>query len=202
MKDRYKNICGVVLAGGKSSRYKGKNKAFLGIEKETFYDKTIRILEYIFEEIIVITNTTEGFPDDKIPKYNDIIKDIGPLGGIHSALTNAKGFDAIFIVAVDMPFLNEEIIRAMAKSFNEQEIDILIPLVGSNIEPLSAIYSKNIEEKLNEYLRTTNNFSIRSFFKKANTKFFEIEATEMNKKAFFNINSQDDYNAHMNQSNS
>ena len=74
MKKKFNTICGVVLAGGKCSRYKGKNKAFLQIEEETFYDKSIRILQNVFEKIITITNCTDGFPDNNIPKYNDIIK--------------------------------------------------------------------------------------------------------------------------------
>lgn len=202
MKTKFKNICGVVLAGGKCSRYEGENKAFLKIEKETFYDKTTHLLANIFDEVIVITNSTDGFPVDNIPKYKDIIKDIGPLGGIHTALTNAKGVEAIFIVAVDMPFLNGDIIREMTTTFNRQKMDILIPKVGHHIEPLSAIYSVNILEKLSEYLNTTSNYSIRSFFKKVDTKFFELKGTFINKKSFFNINSQDDYDAHINESNS
>jgi len=193
VEERFKNICGVVLAGGKCSRYEGKNKAFLEIEEETFYDKSLRILGNIFEDIIVITNCTDGFPDDKIPKYADIIKDIGPLGGIHSALSNSKDAKAIFIIASDMPCINEDIIREMTKTFLKQKVDILIPRIDNNLEPLFAIYSKKILLSLNDYLKTTKVFSIRSFFKKANTAYFDIEATEKNRQAFLNINSQNDY---------
>ncbi len=202
MKERFKNICGVILAGGKGSRYEGKNKAFLKIEDKTFYNKTISLLETIFDELIVITNSSDEFPKDNILKYQDIIKDIGPLGGIHTALSYAKGFDAIFIVAVDMPFLNEDIIRDMVIAFNQQDTDILVPLIGKNIEPLSAIYSLSIFERLNEYLNSTNNFSIRCFFNMVNTKFFELEASVINKKSFFNINSQLDYNEYIKKSRS
>jgi len=200
VKGKYKNICGVILAGGKCSRYEGKNKAFLQVKDVTFYNKTTRLLENIFEEVIVITNHSDDFPNDNIPKYQDIRKNIGPLGGIHSALSNTKSTDAIFIVAIDMPFLNEDVIRKMLEAYTQQEVDILIPIIGNNIEPLSAIYSINILEKLNEYLNTTNNFSIRSFFKIVNTKFFELETNVFNKKSFININSQDDYDKYINPS--
>ncbi len=197
MKNKYKNICGIVLAGGKNSRYKGKDKTFLKIEQQTFYDKIIHILGNIFDELIVITNSPDDFPKDNIPKHEDIIKDIGPLGGIHTALSKAKGADAIFIVAIDMPFINEEIIRKMATIFTQQDVDILIPKIKNNIEPLHAIYSTGILEKLNDYLKTTNVFSIRSFFKNINTKFFELEDTLINKRFFLNINSQDDYDKYI-----
>ena len=35
----------------------------------------------------------------------DIVPDCGPLGGIHAALTAARG-DAVFVAACDMPFLS------------------------------------------------------------------------------------------------
>jgi len=198
VKNKYKNIIGVVLAGGKNSRFNGKEKIFLKIEKQTFYDKAINILKNNFEKIIVITNSSNDFPKDNIPKYKDIIQNIGPLGGIHAALTNAKTADAIFIVAVDMPFIDDKILRKMAELFTKQDVDILIPRISENIEPLFAIYSTSILEKLNEYLSTSKVFSIRSFFEKVNAKFFELEATKKNKKAFININSKEDYNKHIN----
>lgn len=197
MNSKSENICGVILAGGKCSRYKGKNKAFLKINEITFYDKTKHLLKDLFEEIIIITNCIENFPDDKIPKHQDFVKEIGPLGGIHTALLNARNFDAVFIVAIDMPFLTAEIIHNIISVYNQKKSDILIPIIDGNLEPLTAIYSLNIFNKLNEYLKSTDNFSIRSFFKQVNTEFVELEATPSNKKAFCNINSQSEYDKYI-----
>lgn len=189
------SISAVILAGGKSSRYDGKNKAFLKMDQHTFYHRTISLLEEIFEEIIVITNNPHEFPEDNISKFPDIIKEIGPLGGIHSALTNAKNTNAIFVVAADMPFLSKEIISIMITEFKQQKSDILIPRIENRNEPLHAIYSSKILGKLNNFLQSSSDYSIKSFFKHVNTAWFDLEAHDDIKKAFVNINSQEDYDS-------
>lgn len=194
---KFDTICGVILAGGKNSRYKGQNKAFLEIGQESFYSRTKNVLTAIFTNTILISNAIDSFPKDKIPKYEDIIKEIGPLGGIHSALSHTQDFDAIFIVAVDMPFLNETIIRDMVAAYSQQDVDILVPSIGNNLEPLSAIYSIKILKQLDDYINTTRNFSIRSFLKKVNTKHFELEANAFNVRNFYNINSQSDFDKYI-----
>jgi len=198
MENKDKNIAGVVLSGGKNSRYFGKNKSLLKIEKQTFYDKIVNVLKNNFDDLIVISNSPESLPKDNIPKHKDIIKDIGPIGGIHSALSNAEDVIAVFIVAADMPFINENIIQQMTNFYTNHDIDILIPKIDENIEPMFAIYSTSILDKLNEYLNTTKVYSIRSFFKHVNTKYFEIEAIPDNIKAFININCQEDYEKYVN----
>ena len=189
------SICAVILAGGKSSRYEGKNKAFLKIDQHTFYHRTISLLKEIFEDIIVITNNPHEFPEDNISKFPDIIKKIGPLGGIHSALTNIKEANAVFVFAADMPFLNKEIISKMITEFEQTKSDILIPRITNRIEPLHAIYSSKILDKLNNFLQSSSDYSIRSFFKHVNTEWFDLEAHSDIKKAFININSQQDYDS-------
>jgi len=183
------------LAGGKSSRYDGKNKAFLKIDQHTFYHRTISVLEKIFEEIIVITNNPHEFPKDNISKFPDIFKERGPLGGIHSALTNVKKTDAVFIVAADMPFINKEIISKMITEFKQTKSDILIPRIENRNEPLHAIYSSKILGKLNNFMQSSSDYSIKSFFKHVNTAWFDLEAHDDIKKAFVNINSQNDYDS-------
>jgi len=174
----YNNITAVILAGGYNSRYNGINKAFLEIEGISLYKRTKDRLEKIFSNIIVITNTPEIFPNDGLNKYSDVIKNIGPLGGIHSALSQIKNKEAIFVIAVDMPFLDEEIIRSIVEQYHLINPDILIPRINSLIEPLSAIYKINIFSKLDYYIKNSERFAIRNFFNKVDTKYFDIDKDE------------------------
>lgn len=193
MKEKYKNICGVILAGGKATRYKGQNKALLKIDQETFYNRTSTLLSTIFEDVIVITNKASDFPEDNFLKYADLIKEIGPLGGIHSALTNAPVCEAVFVVAVDMPFISEAIIREICDAYQNNKKDILIPIIKQDKEPLAAVYSKNILGKLNTYLKETSDYSIRSFLKIVNTEYYTLISNTVNIKSFSNINTENDY---------
>ena len=49
MTERDRNICGVILSGGKSRRMAGKDKAFLRIGKKTLLERAIENLDKILE---------------------------------------------------------------------------------------------------------------------------------------------------------
>lgn len=190
---KQKNITAVILAGGNNSRYNGTPKAMLEIAGKTLYQNTKEKLEKIFYEVVLITNSPEIFPDDDCKKYADIYKNIGPLGGIHSALINCKNREAIFVTAVDMPFLNQEIIQKIVAQFQAQDSDILIPRINSDIEPLNAIYKASILDELENFIRNTKRYAIRDFFEKVDTKYIDFKNSDENRKAFTNINTPKEF---------
>ncbi|OFX21060.1 MAG: hypothetical protein A2033_10570 [Bacteroidetes bacterium GWA2_31_9] len=187
------NITAVILAGGNNSRYNGTPKAMLEIAGKTLYQSTKEKLEKIFCEVVLITNSPEIFPDDDCKKYADIYKNIGPLGGIHSALKNCKSQEAIFVTAVDMPFLNVRIIKSIVTQYQAQNSDILIPKINSDIEPLNAIYKTSILDELESFIRNAKRYAIRDFFEKVDTKYIDFENSDENRKAFTNINTPNEY---------
>ena len=78
----------IILAGGKNSRFGGKNKAFIQIENKTIIQRIIDNVGYIFSEIIIVTNSPEDFSGYKQNRIiTDIYKNKGPLAGLHAALT-------------------------------------------------------------------------------------------------------------------
>lgn len=187
------NIGCSILAGGKNSRLGGKDKAFLKINNCTIIENNIYLLEQIFDEIILITNNREKFLflNNNIKIASDIIKDIGPLGGIHSALYHSKK-QALFFTPCDMPFLNKNLIIKLITTFNKCNCDAVVPRINNNIEPLYAIYSRNILKKLQNYINETKKYSIRSFYDKINVNYLDLSDDEINNKTFTNINTPDD----------
>ena len=111
MKKDSVNIAGAILAGGKNSRMGGRDKSFIEIGGTSIIERTIRLFEGIFEEIILVTNSPYAYKDyaGRIIMIEDEIKDAGPLGGIHAALSKTSG-KGVFFVACDMPFLHNDII--------------------------------------------------------------------------------------------
>lgn len=89
------NIAGAILAGGKNSRMGGRDKSFIEIGGTSIIERTIRLFEGIFEEIILATNPSYAYKyyAGRVITIEDEIKDAGPLGGIHAALskTSKKG---------------------------------------------------------------------------------------------------------------
>lgn len=189
------NIGCSILAGGKNSRLGGKNKAFLKINNCSIIENNIYFLEQIFNEIILVTNNKEkySFLNNDIIIVSDIIKNIGPLGGIHSALYHTKN-QALFFTPCDMPFLNKDLILKIINTFKNTDCDAVVPRINKNIEPLYAIYSKNILKKLQNHLNGTKIYSIRKFYEKINVCYLDLIDDEITRKTFININTPDDIN--------
>jgi molybdopterin-guanine dinucleotide biosynthesis protein A len=187
-----KNISGVILAGGANSRFNGITKANVVIGGKTIIDRILVIIEALFSEIIIVTNTPQEFrkySDFKI--VSDVILNKGPLGGIHAAL-KATDNDAVFVFAGDMPVLNANIISRLIDSYASQKYEVMIPSIGNNIEPLHSIYNKSVLPKLEEYLSDNNDYAVRDFIKSVKTGYLNLENSEHNRMAFSNINSPED----------
>ena len=85
----YKDITGIILSGGKSSRM-GLNKSLIELSGKTFIQRTKDLMSGLFENVILITNEPDLYDFLDIESYVDIFKVFGPLGGIHSGLINSK----------------------------------------------------------------------------------------------------------------
>ena len=186
-----KNIAGVVLAGGKNSRYHGFDKSFLKKGKSTFIEHTISTFRELFQEIIIITNQPETYHFIEAIKSKDLIKDIGPLGGIYTAL-KVTTQPAIFVVSCDMPYLDQSMIKQITKEYDSSMHDILMPCIDGEIEPLHAIYSPRIIPAIEKNMENKN-FAIRELFPFVKVKFIDFPSTPSNKKYFTNVNSPEDF---------
>jgi len=181
-----------ILAGGKNSRYGGKNKAFLQVEGVPIIDRNIEVLSQIFSQISIITNHPQQFSEYiYYPMYSDYYHEIGPLAGIHSALKNTKS-DGVFVSSCDMPFLNKNLIERLINKVVETGSDALIPRVNGDIEPLFAFYHKRIISKLEAHIIDGKSRSIRSFLKKINTEYMDLSDSATVRKSFTNINRPED----------
>lgn len=193
MKKRVSNIAAAVLAGGKNSRMAGFNKAFMRVNGTAVIQRTIKILEKIFAEIIIATNSAQDFKmyDNKAIIARDIIKDIGPLGGIHSALSITSK-EAVFFVACDMPYLHNELIRQQLEYFKTKECNALVPKINDFLEPLHAIYKKNLTDDIRRFVKENGNYSIKSFLKTVKVCYWNLEDTLFHRDIFRNVNTEED----------
>jgi len=186
-----------ILAGGKNSRFGGKTKAKMMIDGRTLIEKTIRVLETVFDDIIIITNSKGELPEFKnIRMFADIYHNKGPLGGLHSALTNSQK-EAVFMLASDMPDISAGIIRRQLAQFTGKQADALLPRHDSFIEPLHAVYRKSILPGLEKYLAESQLLAIREFLKQVSVDYFRISNIEK-QNVFININTQEDLNNYLN----
>ena len=185
-------ISAAVLAGGAATRFDGRVKSKIIIDGSTIISRIIAVLGDIFDELIIISNNPEEFSGFSFCKIvQDEIRGAGPLGGIHAAMKAASN-NSVFIFAGDMPFLDRAIINKIADAYIESDCDVLIPLIGENIEPLHSVYRSSLAENLGSYLRSNQGFAVRDYIKTLNVMYLKLEGSEKTKIAFTNINSPSD----------
>lgn len=189
---KFKNISGVILAGGSSKRLNGIIKAKIIIDGRTIISRIIDTMNELFVEIIIITNTPDEFEEYNSYKIiGDEFHNKGPLGGIHSAMKISSS-EALFIVAGDMPLLDKNYIIRQVKYFNDNNYDVVIPGINHYNEPLHGVYKKSLLGNLEEYLKVERDNSVSAFLNRSNTGYLQFEDSEKTRKAFFNINSPGD----------
>ena len=183
-----------ILAGGKNTRYSGRNKAFIPINGQSIIDRNIAVLEKLFPRISIITKHSEQFSDySAYPMSADYFHEIGPLAGIHSALKNAHA-DYVFISSCDMPFLDAMLIVQLRKVAISSHAEAVVARHGNKREPLFAFYHRSLINKLEDHIQRDTKRSIRGFLEMIKTEYVDFEPNEQVKKAFTNINRPEDLN--------
>lgn len=184
-------IAGVILAGGKSSRM-GRNKALLEVKGERMIESVYQIISELFREVLLITNTPEIYDFIPCRKIGDIYPGMGPLAGIHAALSLCLA-ERAFVVACDMPELNPAVIRELCKV--KESVDVVIPESPRGLEPLHSVYAKSSLPKIEEMLLSGNS-RILSFLDIADVKVVsqcKIASLDHDYTSFRNVNTPEDY---------
>ena len=193
MADLDRRIAGAVLAGGKSRRMNGLDKSRLALGGLTLLERTIGVLEQVFEEVIIVGLAADrGDFLHRFPVVEDRYSDAGPLGGIHAGLW-ATTKSAVFFVACDMPFLDPCFMRNQLSHYDGDSCDVLIPRMGRYLEPLHGIYSRRLERPLARFIEDHSERSIRSFLRDAAVEYVDLEERDENRRMFTNLNTPADF---------
>ena len=188
-----KGVAGVILAGGKSSRY-GRNKALEEVDGLLLIERVIRVLGSVFEHLIIITNTPREYAFLELPMYEDLVKGLGPIGGINTGLEMIPD-DAGFFVACDMPFLNSALVRHIVKK--NDDFDAVVPRIGWKIEALHALYTKGCLPAIRGLI-DAKQYQVIKFFEKLRVRYVEeneIRPYDPQLRSFFNVNKPDELSA-------
>jgi molybdopterin-guanine dinucleotide biosynthesis protein A len=190
------NMTGIILAGGKNSRI-NTNKAMLKVGEEEIIRGIINKFMKLFNNIIIVTNNKRKYEFSGIRIVEDVIPDSGSLGGLYSGLVNSSE-NYNFIVACDMPFINERLVAYMVE--NCRKYEVLVPKTANGYEPLHAIYSKRCIKRIKDQLEKEN-LKITDFYKKVIVKEIKeniVRKYDLNLLSFFNINTNDEYHRALN----
>src|SRR5688572_33465590 len=104
------NITAFILAGGKSSRM-GTDKGLVPFRGKEMIRWSIDLLQPIFNDVYLVANRPE-YAKFGLPVLSDMLHEKGPIGGIYTALTSSNT-TWNFIMACDMPFMNNQVIHKL-----------------------------------------------------------------------------------------
>ena len=188
-----KNKCtGVILAGGKNSRFSGKNKALVRIGGKRILDRIYEVFTVLFDKIILVTNDPVQYMEWDFDIVTDIFPIRSSLTGIHTGLFYITTPYAFF-VACDIPFIRKELIEILLDGV-EPGIDIVIPETSKGVEPLCSVYSKRCFKPIEEQLEKKS-LKIQRVFQKVRVKKIPediLRTIDPDLVSLYNINTPDD----------
>lgn len=187
-----KNLTGIILAGGQSSRM-GSEKGLVIFQGKPLIRYALDVLSPLCDEILISTNS-ESYNSLGYKVIPDKIAGIGPMGGIYSCLIISKN-DLNLVLSCDMPYITDEIFRLLLENMGQAVISI--PWYKDEYyEPLCGVYHKDVISSLLSYIKK-NNFKLPNLFKEI--AFAPLNVSNLNpplsSNYFFNINKPDDLTA-------
>ena len=154
------NILGIILAGGKSSRF-GEDKSTVKLGNKTLLDHTINKIENEFNEILVISNNKEfNFKNNKIHVVEDCIEgQLGPLVGILTAMKwvikNKKNYKWIASFPCDTPFFDIKLISELKIKVKETSKKLIFLNSNKKRHNIFGLWSLDLIEILEKDIKNS-----------------------------------------------
>jgi molybdopterin-guanine dinucleotide biosynthesis protein A len=184
------DLTATILAGGESSRF-GFPKQIASYHERSLLENAICIANDISPKVSVIFGNDIYLCNEKIDIYQDFIQNIGPMGGIYTAL-HCAATPYIAIMPCDMPFLDPKIFHILRK-YESGEFPV-VALSQGKIEPLVSIWSKKLIPLLNDFIEK-NKYSLKYLLNKITNSQIEIseQLSTYTPEIFLNINYRHDF---------
>jgi molybdopterin-guanine dinucleotide biosynthesis protein A len=169
----------------------GTDKALVRVGERSLVESCVATVQQCFARNILIANRPEAFAGLELEVFPDDVPDLGPLGGILTALRRVET-PAVFVVACDMPFLSAELIREMALALGD--FDAVAAKIGGRFEPLHAAYQKRVLPAIEERIRA-GNYSVQRLIEALRVRVFtesELGRHADWQRIFFNVNTPEE----------
>ena len=187
----------VILAGGKSSRMNGLNKAFLDINKQKLIN--IILFKFINLKLPIAINANRHI--NRFKQFNDnVIQDknyigLGPLSGIYTAMnwTKTQGLNWVLTLPCDVPFFPNDIFFKVEEKIKNINENIKIISFSSNEKKHHIISAWNLSLKKELKFALENGVrKVDTFVSCFKNVYFNYNFDEKSLDPFFNINSKNE----------
>ena len=187
---KYKNITGVILAGGKSSRMQ-QDKALLPLGEKRIIEHVVRNLSQVCSSLLLSSNTN-NYDFLGIETVPDNFRNQGPAAGLEAILAHLKT-DACVVVSCDTPLVSPDFLRFIIQNSNGYHA--VIPQHNGHIEPMTAFYTKSMSPIFTQAMQNGLK-SPPKIAKKAKHLLLEVPVHKFRyaEWMFKSINTPEDYN--------
>jgi molybdopterin-guanine dinucleotide biosynthesis protein A len=189
-------VAGVVLAGGRSRRMGGGDKALIDVDGQTLLGRVIeRVHPQVVSLVLSVNGNPQRFTRFGLPILPDVIEgNAGPLAGILSALEwvrrSLPDIRWMASVAVDTPLVPEDFVARLLSSVSQEEAEIGCAVSGAKRHPVLGLWPVGLAGELRtamvvDGIRKVDQWTAR--YKVADVC-WPIEAGD----PFLNVNAPDD----------
>lgn len=147
------SVAAFILSGGKSTRM-GTEKALLDLRGKPLIRRAVELAREVTDQVHIV-----GDPQKLsafAPVVEDLFRDRGPLGGIHTALAHSSA-DWNLILAVDLPFATAELLKFLVAEAQASGAIVTVPHAAGRIQPLCAVYNKQFATAAEDALEQGKN---------------------------------------------
>jgi molybdenum cofactor guanylyltransferase len=136
-------ISAAILAGGRATRLGGADKASLVVGGARIVERQLAALAGLSDDVRIVSNDAARYADLDVRVVPDAIAGAGPLGGLYTALLDAR-HERVLVLACDLPFVPAALLeRLAAESGTGEQVDAVVPRTRRGLEPLCAVYRKD-----------------------------------------------------------
>jgi molybdenum cofactor guanylyltransferase len=190
----YNSILGVVLAGGQSKRF-GQDKSQVQLGGKILIDYILLEILDQFNEILIISNNDIKFLNSKkITKIEDYKKDLGPLGGVLTAMRwikkNNRDYKWISTFPSDTPFFKKKYLSDFIKNIDDKKSKLFFIKSNDKRHNIFGLWSTELLDRLENDVTNKGERKVEIWANKVGVKTINMEFK--NNDPFFNINTKED----------
>lgn len=186
------DICAVILAGGRSRRMGGRDKALLPFARWPLIAHVVAALRPQVGTIYINSNRTDSdYAALGLPLIADILPDQpGPLAGVLTALHTCTT-DYVLIVPCDMPLLPADLAARMRAALEQHDADACSISDGTQLHAVVMLLHRRVRPELERYLDTGQR-RVREWLQSIKHVTVDYSATP---EAFTNVNTPEQLSA-------
>jgi molybdopterin-guanine dinucleotide biosynthesis protein A len=190
----YNSILGVVLAGGQSKRF-GQDKSQVQLGNKILIDYILSEILDEFNEILIISNNDIKFLNSKkVTKIQDYKKDLGPLGGVLTAMKwikeNNKKYKWISTFPSDTPFFKKKNLHDFIKNIKDKDSKLFFIKSNDKRHNIFGLWSVELLGRLEDDVINKGERKVEVWANNIGVKTINMEFK--NNDPFFNINTKED----------